>query len=82
MSSENHDEELVGLSDKEIQSIWNFFGMENADSSVYKTIASGKNVYPGDVDFVTGPEMFKLILSMVTTTNYSFGVVTDVKTSG
>ena len=41
MSSEDRDE-FVGLTEQEIQSIWNFFGMENADSSVYKTIASGK----------------------------------------
>ena len=45
MSSEEHDEELVGLTEKEIQSIWNFFRMDNADSSVYKTTSSQNNSY-------------------------------------
>ena len=50
MSSEDRDE-FVGLTKQEIQSIWNFFGMENADSSVYKTIASGKNLYQARCGF-------------------------------
>ena len=39
MSSEEHDEELIGLTEKEIQSIWAFFDSAQ-NPQIYKTLAS------------------------------------------
>lgn len=51
MSSEEHDEELVGLSEKEIQSIWDLFDSAQ-NPRIYKTLDHGrKNKYQARCGF-------------------------------